>query len=126
MILDGLAEALLRQERTAELYAMLEEATKNYGASHDYIRQAVYIGRSGDADGAVVAFRKAAFFAPADDPTPFLAAADYYESIGDNPQAVTALRNALYVKKNDPAIGARLREHGVIPGPAAELQPIRE
>jgi len=126
MILDGLAEAMLRQDRTAALAAMLEEATRYHGTSKDFVRQAVYLGRSGDADGAAAAFRRAAAVADPGDPSPFLAAADYYESIGDDPRAVTALRNALYVRKNDPFIGARLRKHGVIPGPAAELEPVRE
>ncbi len=125
-ILDALAEALFRQERTAALYAMLQEATQYYGTSHDYVRQAIYLGKSGDADGAVVAFRKAGQFAAPDDPSPYLAAADYYESIGNNPQAVIALRHALYIRPNDPAIGNRLRKHGVVPGPAAALAPQRE
>lgn len=125
-ILDALAEAIYQQNRINALYAMLQQATEQYGTSQDYLRQAIYLGKTGDADGAVVAFRKAAQFAAPDDARPYIAAADFYESIGNNPEAVINLRHALYIRKNDPFIGNRLRKHGIVPGPAAELPPVRE
>ena len=75
-ILDGIAESLFRQERFEQLHAFLDETAGDYGESDDYLRQARYLVKMGDLDAAVVAFRKAAYFAPEGDAEPYLEMAD--------------------------------------------------
>lgn len=120
-IIDALAEAMYRQGRTVTLYALLEDATINYGTSHDYIRQGNYTALSNDPDAAEVAFTKAAIFADPDDPKPYLAAADFYESINNIPKAKIALRRAYGLTPSDPVVINRLQQHGIVPGPTAIL-----
>lgn len=125
-ILDALAEAMHKQHKNnAKLYAILDGATQRYGQVRDYVRQGKYFGLSGDADAAQLAFQKSYQLAEADDPTPYVAAADFYESIGDVPQAKTALRRAYWIQPGDPMVNERLRRHGEIPGPTAGVQPPR-
>lgn len=122
-ILDALAESLYQQERFDNLSVMLDDATERYGTVNDYVRQGKYLGLSGDPDGAKLAFDKAAEFAGKDDPTPYVAAADFYESINNIPAAVENLRKAHAIVPHNLTIRDRLRKHGVIPGPTAEIQP---
>lgn len=120
-ILDALAESLYQQERFDNLAIVLENATKRFGTVQDYTRQGKYLGLAGDPDGAKLAFDKAAEFAAKDDPSPYVAAADFYESINDIPAAVENLRRAHAIVPHNLVIRDRLRKHGVIPGPTAEL-----
>lgn len=122
-ILDGLAEALYRQNRTANLFAVLEHATEYYGTSYDFTRQGKYMAKSGDPDAALLAFKKAVRFADPRDPTPYLAMADFYEQVGDVPNAITALRHAYTILPNDPFLAERFRRHGIVPGPSLTVEP---
>lgn len=120
-ILDVLAEALFRQAANARLYQLLHDATQNYGTLKDYLRQADYLAKTGDIDGAKVAFRKAARFADKDDATPYVAMADFYESIGNTDNAISALRRAYAITPGSRRLANRLREYGIVPGPTAGL-----
>ena len=82
--------------------------------------------QQGDIDQAKLAYRKAAFFALPGDAEPFLTLADFYESIGDTANAVTALRHAYTVTPKDRQIHDRLRRYGIVPGPTAQLPPEKQ
>ena len=120
-IIDGLAESLYRQEATVELHNLLDEATQERQDTHAFLRQATYLGRIGDIDGATLAYRKAARFAEGDNVDPYLAMAGFFETIGDRTQAITALRYAYGVNDDDMRVHQRLRDLGVIPGPTIAL-----
>jgi tetratricopeptide (TPR) repeat protein len=124
-ILDALAQALLEQGKFENLTAMLQQAADRYGATHDYIRQATFLGKSGDVDGAKLAFQKAVRFALKDDPAPFIAMADFYDSLGASAEALLALRQAYYITPDNPRIAERIRQHGMVPGPTVAIEPQR-
>jgi tetratricopeptide (TPR) repeat protein len=122
-ILDALAEALFQQDRSANLYAFLDKMVETYATTRDYLRQAEYLARSGDPDAARLSFRKAAYFADPGDAEPYIAIADFYTSISDQPNAVTALRYANYVAPGNLAVAERLRKFGIVPGPTIAQAP---
>lgn len=122
-VLDALAEALFRQERMANLFAFIDKQVATYHTTHDYLRQGEYLAKAGDPDAARLAFRKAAYFADADDPEPYLVIADFYSSIGDQPNAVTALRYANYVDPGNLDAAERLRRFDIVPGPTIAQAP---
>jgi cytochrome c-type biogenesis protein CcmH/NrfG len=104
---------------------MLQQAADRYGRPEDYLRQGVYLGKSGDVDGAKLAFAKAIRFAPKDDATPFIALAEFYDSLGSGADALTALRQAYYVAPDNVHIAEEIRRHGMVPGPTVALEPQR-
>lgn len=116
-ILDNLAEALFRQDRIENLFAFLDKQVAENASTRDYLRQGEYLAKAGDPDAARLAFRKAAYFADKNDPEPYIAIADFYISIGDQPNAVTALRYANYVDNGNLEAAERLRRFGIVPGP---------
>jgi tetratricopeptide (TPR) repeat protein len=117
-ILDALAESLYRQELHEPLHHMLAEVAARSSTSRDFLRQARYLAKAGDADGAKIAFRKAAAFAADDDPGPYVAMADFYESLSDGRNTVAALRRAHTLRPGDQRIANRLRQYGLVPGPS--------
>lgn len=122
-VLDALAQAYEMQNRPEMLVNFLAEAVDRYGTTADYLRQAKYLIKIGDLDGAKLALRKAAYFAKKGDAKPYLVIADFYEQINDVPNAVTALRYAYFVDEDHPAIPDRFRRHGLVPGPTLKLEP---
>lgn len=122
-ILDAMAEALSRQGQAVALTELLDKAVQDYGTSRDYARKGKFLQQLGDVDGAKLAYRKAAFFAPVGDVGPFLALADFYESISDTANAVTSLRHAYAVTPGDPHLNDRLRRYGIVPGPTTGIAP---
>ena len=123
-ILDALAEALFRQGRMANLFEFLDKQVKTTGTTHDFLRQGDYLAKAGDPDAARLAYRKAAYFADPDDPEPYIRIADFYASIGDEPNAVTSLRYANYVDPGNLDVAERLRRFDIVPGPTiAEAPP---
>ncbi|MEM6394166.1 MAG: hypothetical protein AAF797_15480 [Planctomycetota bacterium] len=124
-ILDELARSYFEQKAFGELFAFLEAEAEARGRSVDYIRLASFMVRAGDVDQAAVAYQKAAFFAEADDAGPYLELASFYESVNDRPKAVLALRNALFVDPDSEEVAARLRSHGLVPGPTLKLRPAK-
>ena len=122
-ILDGIAEALLIQNRKENLSAFLAEQASYYGQPRDYIRQGKFLAKMGCIDEAAIAYRKAAHFSAPDDPTTYIAIADFYESINDFENTRLSLRYAYYIDPNHPGLADRLRKIGIIPGPTIRLQP---
>ncbi|MCE9591402.1 MAG: hypothetical protein K8S99_12855 [Planctomycetes bacterium] len=122
-ILDELAESIYQQNEPPLLSAMLQKACEDYGTPRDYMRQGKYLGKIGDPDGAKVAFRKAIRRSNFKDPEPFLALADYLESVGDTEGTILNLRYAYYLLPNSGRIMERFRQYGLVPGPTLKLEP---
>ncbi len=117
-IADSLAETYYQQERYEALYGFLDSMIQTYNQQPvDFLRQAKYLGLLGDADGQKTALQKAAYFAPANDPSPYLAIADFYETVNDTPSAIQALRYGYYVAPDSDEVKDRLRGLGIVPGP---------
>ncbi|MEM8781420.1 MAG: tetratricopeptide repeat protein [Planctomycetota bacterium] len=124
-ILDRLAEVYFQQGRSEELYTFLDEAIVRYGRqTRDYARKAFYLTKSGDLDGAKLAFIAAANFAEPGDAGPYVSLADFFESVGENPKARVALRYAYFIDPEFENLAGRLAGYGVVLGPAAGLQPV--
>ncbi len=122
-ILDGLAESLLQQGRTDALHTFLADTASRYGTTDAYLREADYLVKTGDPDGAQIAFQKAARVSGRDDPAVYLAIAEFYESVNDVPNAVTALRYAYYLDPGNEKVAAMFRQFGIVPGPTLRLEP---
>ncbi|MCG8509677.1 MAG: tetratricopeptide repeat protein [Rhodospirillales bacterium] len=122
-ILDHLAEALYQQGRAEKLQVFLQDKAQTYRGTEDYLRQATYLRKIGDQDGAKLAYRKAAFFADPKDEKPYIAIADFYESINDVPNAVTSLRYAYWISPENREVASRLRRFGIVPGPTVAQEP---
>jgi len=120
---DALAEALYQQDRIESLLAFVTQVADENQQSVDYLRQAKYLRLSGDMDAAKVAYRKAAFFASAEDATPYVAIADFYDELGDQANLELALRFAYYVDPKDPTLPDRFRRLGLVPGPTLAMAP---
>lgn len=125
-ITDLLAESLYQQGRYESLYALLRETSEAFGTTEDYLREGDFALKTGDADAALVAYRKAARFAREDDARPYDRMADLYEAAGDARNTVLMLRYVFYFRPADPDLAQRLRAHGVIPGPTVGIKPPRE
>lgn len=126
MILDALAESLLRQDQLENLALMLQKAADEYHTSRDFRRQARYLARIGDVDGAKLAYEKTLMLAPADDATPYIELADFLESVGDTQGAIRATRQAYYIAPQRADLADRLRRYGLVPGPTVALPPDAE
>ena len=117
-IADALADSYYRQGEIEKLYDFMENMVTTYHQqSPDFMRQAKFMGLVGDSDGQKLALEKAAFFAPAGDLRPYLAQADFYESVNDVPAAIEALGYAYHTDPSSEIVKNRLRGLGIIPGP---------
>jgi len=121
-ILDALAQSLYQQGETARLHTMLQRAIDEYETSRDFLRLAKFMGKTGDRDSAKVALRKATYFARPGDATPWLALADFYESLDDTDQTIDALRRALAINPRSRQVRTRLRKYGIVPGPTVQIK----
>ena len=102
------------------MHTMLQRRSHESGTTRDYLREAHYLLKAGDHDGARLALLKAVKFAP-QDPKPHTKLADFYETVGDEPNAIRSLRRAHALAPRDRKIADRLRHYGIVPGPAAAL-----
>lgn len=122
-ILDGIAESLFQQNRIEALHTFLAETATRYGTTDAYIREATYLLKTGDPDGAQTAYQKAARVSGRDDPAVYLAIAEFYESVNDVPNAITSLRYAYYLDPENRQVAAKFRQFGIVPGPTLRLEP---
>jgi len=126
-VLDDLAMAYFQQgNRETTLRSFLRETTDRYQTSAAFLRQGEYLFKLGDVDAAVVAYRKAGYFADDGDSKPFVKMADFYEAVGDSSNAVQALRFAYWMEPETPGLANRFRKYGIVPGPTIGLEPPRQ
>ncbi len=123
-ILDALAEALHKEGNLEKLDIMLKSATARYGKPRDYYRQAKFLGKQGDVDGARAAFLKAARVSHPEDITPFIQQADFYEGLGDRVNALVALQQAQRIEPFNRVIAQRISSLVLEPTPAASVETI--
>lgn len=122
-IIDRLAEAYHAQDRQDELVGFLNQAAEQRGTTRDYLRLAQYQFKMGDVDAAELSYRKAAYFAEAGDSTPYVAIADFYQTLGDRENALLALKYGYYVSPGDTRVTTRMRKLGLVPGPTHQEEP---
>jgi tetratricopeptide (TPR) repeat protein len=117
-IADALAEAYYRQKNTARLAGFLKEMTHDRGDLDDYIRLGEYMQKAGDPDAAREGFMLAIKMAPSGNTAPYIAIADFYDTVGDRTQALYYLRQGYAAKPGDYEVSKRIRAHGDVPGPS--------
>jgi len=122
-ILDALAQALHMEGATSKLDIMLRSATGTYGTPRDYYRQAEYLAKAGDVDGARAAYLKAMKVAKPEDITPFIKQADFYEGLGDKVNAVIALQQAASIEPQNRVIAQRISKLVLDTTPGKTLPP---
>lgn len=123
-ILDDYARAMLASEAYDSLHEVLLERARETQAVEDFVRLGVYDLRAGDADSAERALITAARLDEGITAEPQLALATFYETVGDDTQALRRLRMALYTDLENREAVERLRMLGHIPGPTYALPPI--
>ncbi len=123
-IIDALAESMYAQGDYPKMVGLCDEMSARYGTPYDHIRKARLLAKMGDHDSALVAYIKAVKIAKPTDVEPYVALADFYESVGKKTDALAMLRRAHGIAPEDEAIADRLRGYGVVPGPAATLPPV--
>ena len=120
LILDHLAQALYKEGDVEKLDIMLKSAVARYGKTRDYYRQAEFLGKQGDVDGARAAYLKAVKVAHPEDITPFMKQADFYEGLGDRVNAIVALQQAQNIEPFNRTIANRISALVLEPKPAAD------
>jgi cytochrome c-type biogenesis protein CcmH/NrfG len=126
VILDAEAEAIYRQGHRAELASFLQRCARDRQTMHDFLRQARYLTKIGDMDGAALALKMATKLANKTDPKPYLERAEYYQSIKDNDNALLDLRRAYTIDPSNDQVKKALLEMGVVPGPTLRLPPAED
>lgn len=125
VIADSLAEAMYRQHDEAHLYAFLREQAEKRADARAYLRLGMYSARLNDPDAAKVAIDTAIMLDNGQSVTPYLAAADLAERLGDLDEAVRRLRQAYGIDPYSDRINERLRALGEVPGPTLAMPPDR-
>ncbi len=123
-ILDDYSRAMLASEDFDTLHATLLNRARETQAPEDYVRLGLYDLRAGDADSAERALITAARLDEGLNPEPQLALATFYETVGDETQALRRLRMALFTDLENREAIDRLRALGKIPGPTYALPPL--
>lgn len=123
-VVDALAESMLRSGEVDQMLRLLRLRAEEKGRPSDYIRLGKFANRAKDADTAKAALLSAAKIDKGANIEPQLALADFYESVGDKPQALRRLGMALFLKPRDAVIQQRIRALGGVPGPTAEVMPL--
>ncbi|MBI1369654.1 MAG: tetratricopeptide repeat protein [Planctomycetes bacterium] len=122
-ITDALAEAIYQQRNQPQLMSFLRDVIDKYGESGDYLRQATYLVKAGDHDAAKQAYQNAIKVAPKTDTAPYLAFADFYDSINARDAALHELQIAYGIDPTTPGLADAIRAHGLVPGPTIALPP---
>jgi cytochrome c-type biogenesis protein CcmH/NrfG len=121
--IETYAEALLRNNKTDQLYRELRSLAQDRGTPSDWVRLGRFTARTGDADGAEHALLTGARLDQGRSAAIQLALADFYRSIGAHDKERLRLRMAFSLDPQNPEIPQRLRELGEIPGPSLALPP---
>lgn len=122
--IELLAQAMLESGDKDGMFRLLRTRAEERRTVEDYLRFARFAARAGDTDEAERAYLTAARFdrgTTADIQTEL---ADFYMSVGKEPQAVERLRMALYLAPTNSGIQDRIRTLGQIPGPTFAVQPL--
>lgn len=121
---SGLCKALYEDKKLDELFRLLRQRASEHGSVSDYMLLAYYSRRSGDADEAHNAYLTAARLDQGRSLAPQLALADFYDSIGNKPEASRRLRMAYFIDSTNPEVNRRLVAFGHRLGPGLALRPL--
>lgn len=122
-VLDLLATAMLESGDVESMTRELRFAAEESGRAADWYRLGVFLSRAGDDDSAESALKTAARLDGGEDAVFQTALARFYESVGDDAQALERYRMALYLAPDDENIQNAVRAMGRIPGPTFGLVP---
>jgi tetratricopeptide (TPR) repeat protein len=120
-IADALAEAMFHQGDEEHLYTFLRERAEEEQTPRAYLRLARYAARVNDPDTARVAIDTAIRLDNGQSVTPYIAAADLAERLGDLDRAVRRLHQAYGIDPYNEKVSERLRALGEIPGPTLAM-----
>lgn len=120
---EVLARAMLESGDTAGMEALLSGRANETGAAGDWLLYGQLLAEAGDADAAEVALTTAATVDQGRSHRYQKALADFYLAVGDNAQALTRYRMALYLDPADEPTREAIRALGEIPGPTLALPP---
>jgi cytochrome c-type biogenesis protein CcmH/NrfG len=121
--LETLAQSLFESERIDDLYRLLTSLTADPATTEDYLRLGRYAARLGDADQAEPALVTAVRIDNGQSPTPLIALAEFYRSVGDEENETRALIKAYKIDDQNEEVASRLRELGQTPGPTLTVAP---
>ncbi|MDH3583818.1 MAG: tetratricopeptide repeat protein [Phycisphaerae bacterium] len=120
-IADALGEAHFREKNPHRLIAFLDQQVEEEGSVEAYMRRGFYLHKVGDNDNARLSYQEAARLSGGTSARPYVALADFYDSVGDREQALTNLRVAYGINPDHPRLANRIRAHGTVPGPTVAL-----
>jgi len=121
--IELLATTMLRSGDAAGMESLLRGRANESGNPDDWMLLADLLAETGDADAAEVAYLTAATTDQGRSIKYQLALADFYLSVGDNAEALTRYRMALYLDPADEHTRAAIRSLGQIPGPTLAIRP---
>lgn len=120
-IADSVAESLYQLGYKSQLIGFCREVITEFQTPRSHIRLAKYLQKIGDPDGAKVAIEKAKEIAGKGDMSPYIAAADFYEALGDREAAVRQLQIVYLHSPDNQDVVQRIRQLGYIPGPTLKV-----
>lgn len=123
-IADLLARAMVEAGDPDRAERFLGDRARERGRWEDYVLLGRYNTLVGKPDEARVALVTAARVAGREHVEPYLALAELFRTVGDEPREIERLRNALWIDRDNARAYERLRELGQVPGPTLALPPI--
>jgi len=121
--IDLLARTMLRSGDAAGMETLVRGRANETGRAEDWHLLGQLLAEAGDADAAEVALTTAAKVDRGQSLRYQKALADFYLNLGDNAQALTRYRMALFIDPADVETRAAIRALGQIPGPTMALTP---
>lgn len=121
--IELLATSMLRSGDTAGMESLLRGRANETGQAEDWMLLGQLLAEAGDADAAEVALISAATVDRGQSLIYQKALADFYLAVGDNAQALTRYRMALFLDPANEEVRSAIRSLGEIPGPSMALPP---
>ena len=121
LALDGLAMAVGKSPDHDSELAVVQKRASSRGSAQDYLLLGKIQRYSGDADGALDAYNRAALL----EPTNFAIVKEfglYLEQLGQAERAEVPLRRAYQIKPDDEEVVAAMKRIGVVAGPSLKEQ----
>jgi len=122
-VVELLAETMLASGDAAGMESLLRSRANDSNAPNDWLTLGKLLARAGDADAAEVALLTAATADQGQSLRYQKALADFYLAVGDNAEALTRYRMALYIDPANEPTRSAIRSLGQIPGPTLALPP---
>ncbi|MFI4853365.1 MAG: tetratricopeptide repeat protein [Phycisphaerales bacterium JB065] len=121
--IELLAHTMLEAGDAASMEALLRSRANDTGSADDWLMLGMLMAEAGDADAAEVALTTAATVDQGQTLKYQKALADFYLAVGDNAQALTRYRMALFIDPADESTRQAIRSLGEIPGPTMAIKP---